>query len=202
MLKRMILDIINYNIQNTRLPIIVGLILLIYIIRLVFFYKSKIKLVFYKELLFLFALVYLLLLFYVVTFQDVSWSTSNYKLFKEITRYRLGDKLFYKNVVGNMVMFIPYGFLVSHYFKLKKVYLTLFLSFIASLMIEYSQLLIGRVFDVDDIMLNVIGGLLGFLLYILMKVIVNKFSNVLKREYIFNIIGVALVIGVLVYFIF
>ena len=71
MLKRMILDIINYNIQNTRLPIIVGLILLIYIIRLVFFYKSKIKLVFYKELLFLFALVYLLLLFYVVTFQDV-----------------------------------------------------------------------------------------------------------------------------------
>lgn len=202
MLKKTILNIINYNIQCNRLPIIIGIILLIIIIRAVLYYKFKIKLVFYKELLFFITLVYLSLLFQVVTFQDVSWSTSNYTLFKEITRYKVGSKLFYKNIIGNMIMFIPYGFLVSYYFKLKKIYVVLLLSFIASLMIEYGQLLIGRVFDVDDIILNVIGGLLGFLLYKIIKVIVNKFANVLKRESIFNIIGVFIVIGILVYIIF
>ncbi|MDD4035885.1 MAG: VanZ family protein [Bacilli bacterium] len=202
MLKRTILNIIKYNIQSTKLPIIIGIILLLIIIRLVLLYKFKIKLVFYKELLFLVTLVYLLFLFQVVTFQDVSWSTSNYTPFKEITRYKFGGKLFYKNVVGNLIMFIPYGFLVSYYFKLRKVYLALLLSFIASLMIEYGQLLIGRVFDVDDIILNVIGGLLGFLIYKIVKFIVNKLANVLKRDYIFNIMGIVLVIGILVYIIF
>ena len=32
----------------------------------------------------------------VVTFQDVSWSTSNFTPFKEIFRYEIGDRLFYK----------------------------------------------------------------------------------------------------------
>ena len=89
-----------------------------------------------------------MLLFHIVTFQDVTWSTSNFTPFKEIFRYTFGSRAFYKNVVGNMIMFMPYGF-VSYFISLKP-YLILLLSLIVSITIETTQL-IGRVFDIDDI---------------------------------------------------
>ena len=39
------------------------------------------------------------------------------------------------------------------------------MSLIASTTIEYIQLVIGRVFDVDDIILNLGGALIGYIVY-------------------------------------
>ena len=36
---------------------------------------------------------------------------------------------------------------------------------LVSISIETTQLLIGRIFDIDDIILNIIGGMLGYLIY-------------------------------------
>ena len=90
-------------------------------IRLTYLYVNKEKIVIYKELLSLFFILYILCLFHVVTFQDVSWSTSNFIPFKEMFRYQIGSRLFFKNVIGNMIMFFPYGFFISQYIKIKKV---------------------------------------------------------------------------------
>ncbi|MGI6325309.1 MAG: VanZ family protein [Bacilli bacterium] len=134
-------------------------------IRLVWLYRHKKVIVYHHELLSLLFLWYILILFQVVTFQDVSWSTSNFTPFKEIFRYEIGDRLFYKNVVGNFMMFVPFGFFVSYYLKFKKIYEILLMSLIASTTIEYIQLVIGRVFDVDDIILNLGGALIGYIVY-------------------------------------
>lgn len=39
------------------------------------------------------------------------------------------------------------------------------LVFFASVTVETTQLLIGRVFDIDDIILNIIGGIVGYGIY-------------------------------------
>ena len=84
-------------------------------LRLVYIFKNKEQFVFYKELLSLAFIIYVLCLFYVVTFQDVSWSTSNFIPFKEMFRYDFGSRLFIKNVLGNIVLFAPYGFFVGYF---------------------------------------------------------------------------------------
>jgi len=157
-------------------------------LRLCYLTETKEKFIFYKEMFSLLFCLYIMILFYVVTFQDVSWSTSNFVPFKEMFRYSFGSPLFYRNVIGNMIMFLPYGFFLSQFIKIHKVGKILFLSFIASTSIEITQLLIGRVFDVDDIILNILGGILGFYLYRFVTFINNKLPNSLKTEFFYNII--------------
>lgn len=143
-------------------------------------------------------ILYIMALFRVVTFQDVSWSSSNFIPFKEMFRYDFGSAMFYKNVVGNMLMFIPYGFFASYFLKLKKPWLILGLTFLVSITIETTQLLIGRVFDIDDIVLNVIGGLLGFTIFYIVDRVKNKFS-LLQKNYIYNIMMIIILILIVLY---
>ena len=168
-------------------------------LRAVYLYKNKKPLILYKELLYLISIIYIMCLFYVVTFQDVSWSTSNFTLFKEMFRYEFGTKLFFHNVIGNMLMFIPFGFLISYFLKLEKPYSIIILSLITSVTIEVTQLLIGRVFDIDDIILNVIGGFIGFLLFYILGKIEKHLPNWLKKGWIYSIIMVILIVMAIIY---
>lgn len=169
-------------------------------IRLAYFYETKEKIIFYKEIMYLLFVIYILCLFYVVTFQDVSWSTSNYIPFKEMFRYSFGSRLFFKNVIGNSIMFLPYGFFVSYLLKTKKPFLILLLSFVGSITIEATQLIIGRVFDIDDIFLNVIGGLSGYFLYRILHNIREKLPRILKNDAFYNIIFIVILIICVLYF--
>ncbi len=167
-------------------------------LRLVYLIKNKEKFIFYQEMLMLGFIIYITALFRVVTFQDVSWSSSNFIPFEEMFRYEFGTQLFYKNVVGNMLMFIPYGFFISYFLKIKKPWLILLLTTLVSITIEVTQLLIGRVFDIDDIMLNIVGGLLGFIIYYLFVKIKSKIS-LLQKQYIYNIIMVMILLIIVLY---
>lgn len=165
--------------------------------RLTYLIKNKKKFVLYKEIISLGFVIYVMCLFYVVTFQDVSWSDSNFIPLKEMFRYKIGTQLFLKNVLGNMIMFVPYGFFVSYFLKLKNGFSMFILTLITSITIEVTQLSIGRVFDIDDIILNLIGGMVGFLLYYIINKI--KLPNCLKKETIYNIIVVVLLVFAVIY---
>lgn len=167
-------------------------------LRVSYIIKNKEDFVFYKELLNLSFIVYIMCLFQVVTFQDgVLWSGNNFIPFQEILRYNMGSRLFFKNVVGNMVMFLPYGFFVSCYLDNKKVWLTFILTMVTSISIETVQLVIGRVFDIDDIILNIVGGTLGFYIYHVLDMIGNKFPKVLKNEWFLNVLSILLLVGLI-----
>ena len=112
-------------------------------------------------------------------------------------RYEIGSKLFIKNVLGNMILFIPYGFFISYFIKIKKPIITVILTFIVSLTIEVTQSLIGRVFDIDDIILNVIGGLAGYILFYLSSHI--KFNSLLQKNIFYNIITIIILILIVLY---
>jgi glycopeptide antibiotics resistance protein len=153
----------------------------------------------YKDLMVLGFVIYILCLFHVVTFQDVSWSTSNFIPFKEMLRYDFGTMMFYKNVLGNMIMFIPFGFFTSYFLTIKDKYKIFILSIITSITIETTQLMIGRVFDVDDILLNVFGGLIGYLVYRFLDGIKERLPKFLQKTIVYNIIMFLVLILIFAY---
>lgn len=147
-------------------PMIVLTCVVLISLRVAYLIRNKKKLVFHQDLTMLMFIVYILCLFQIVTTQDVSGEHGiNITLFKELTRYEFGSRLFYRNVIGNIALFIPFGFFTSFYLKLEKKRFVLFLTMLVSLVIEFIQLNIGRAFDVDDIILNVVGGFIGYLIY-------------------------------------
>lgn len=156
--------------------------------RMTYLLKNKKELVLYRELFSFFFIIYVLCLFYVVTFQDVGWGRSNYIPFKEMFRYNIGSRLFIKNVIGNIILFLPYGFFASYYLDLKNKRSIILLSLLVSLSIETTQQVIGRVFDIDDIILNCFGGLIGFYIYRSLDFINNHMPKILKNEVVYNLI--------------
>lgn len=180
-------------------PMIIIMTVILSSIRITSIIKNREKFTLYDELLKLGFLIYIISLFYVVTFQDVSWSTSNFIPFKEMFRYRIFSTMFFKNVIGNMIMFMPYGFFISYILKLNKKRIVLILSLLISVTIEITQLIIGRVFDVDDILLNVVGGLVGYLIYRIITKIEIHLPSFLKNNCFYNIMVSGLVIIILVY---
>ena len=163
-------------------------------IRLVYLNVHKQKFTLYKELFMLAFLIYVMLLFYVVTFQDVNYGTNNFIPFKEILRYEVGSKLFIKNILGNIILFIPYGLFVSYILKTRKPTPILIITLITSSVIEYTQMKIGRTFDIDDIILNIVGGIIGFLLYTALNAIRNNMPKFLRRDWFLNVISVIILV--------
>ena len=181
------------------LPVIIIITVIACSLRIAYLIKHHKKLVLYKELYALIFILYILCLFEVVTFQDVNYGTSNYIPFKEIFRYNFGSRLFVKNIVGNILLFLPYGYYVSDFLKPKKAWITLLLTILVSTTIEIVQLNIGRTFDIDDIILNTIGGILGYLLYSGISSIVNKLPDAVKKDNVINFVVVIIILIVIMY---
>lgn len=78
------------------------------------------------------------------------------------------------NFLGNIVMFMPFGFFAPLLWNVSDRVAVLF-GFAASLTIEVSQLFLPRSTDVDDLILNTFGALLGLLLYKIASRYINKF---------------------------
>lgn len=74
-----------------------------------------------------------------------------------------------RNVGGNILMFMPLGFLSSALFRNRTWKKALIIGFGMSLFIEIAQYFIMRASDIDDIILNTAGMLCGYWAYLLIK---------------------------------
>ncbi|WP_349409468.1 VanZ family protein [Pseudalkalibacillus sp. SCS-8] len=82
--------------------------------------------------------------------------------------WRSGDYwLIFKNVIGNILLFMPLGFLLPLISRrLASFRGMFFISYGMSTMIELLQFnYANRIFDIDDIFLNGLGGLVGLIMY-------------------------------------
>lgn len=182
-------------------PMIIITVVILTSLRLMDIIINKKKIVLYKDLLILLFAIYILCLFHIVTFQDVNFASSNFIPFKEMFRYELFSRLFIKNVMGNVLLFIPFGFFTSYLIKTKKIYVPVILTAIISITIETTQLYIGRIFDIDDIILNIIGGIIGYLFYIFLEEIKNHLPAYLKKDWFLNTIIILIILLVLTWLI-
>lgn len=133
--------------------------------------------------------VYIVLLFVVVV---VKFKGSFYELIDRVDSYSMHSSINYniipfrsmntqithitqwwalKNLLGNIIPFIPFGFLLPiTYRKSSSAVMVLFIGLASILLIEIFQFLtrLGS-FDVDDIILNMIGILCGYLMYLIFQ---------------------------------
>lgn len=125
---------------------------------------------------------YLGLLFYLLFFSEAYGRTDtvqeyryNLEFFKEIKRFwgnreTIGIKNVMINLAGNIAAFMPFGFFLPALSKKgKNLFWCLVMTALFSLFVELVQLVskVGA-FDVDDIFLNTIGGLLGYFAYLVL----------------------------------
>lgn len=192
------------NLINEIMPDIWPMALIIMVIiaslRIAYLIGNNKKFIIHKELFGFVFIMYILCLYHVVTFQDINYGTNNFIPFKEMFRYSVGSLKFIKNIIGNILLFVPFGFFSSYYLKAKKISTPFILTLITSLTIEIVQYYIGRVFDIDDIILNVLGGVIGALIYIILDKIRDNLPNPFNKEWFKNLLFIILLIIAIIYF--
>ncbi len=138
---------------------------------------------------FVLLVLYLVLLTYFLFFAEAMGRTPNAEgeysynltLLKEIKRFIvhreiLGYKAMVLNIVGNVVAFMPFGFILPEVWdQLNRWHTLTLLGFMFSLCIELAQLVcrVGS-FDVDDLLLNTIGALIGYYAFVIAKGVWNR----------------------------
>ena len=73
------------------------------------------------------------------------------------------------------------------------------ISLIVSFCAEGMQYYLGRVFDVDDIILNVLGGFLGYLLFVAFSAIRGKLPGFMKSDGFLNFVIIVIVVLIVLY---
>lgn len=76
-----------------------------------------------------------------------------------------GMDYFIINFLGNIGMFLPIGFFTALLWARSSVLKSVTTGFLVSLVIELCQLPLDRGTDIDDLLLNTLGALLGYLLF-------------------------------------
>lgn len=194
-----IMNILTESIDNMW-PMLTIFLVVIAVVRIAAIKNNNEKLVFYKEFSNLLFIIYILLLYELLTRAELN-TVRGYNLvpFSEMFRYEIGSTSFYLNVVGNIVIFIPFGYLISTYIKPKRILSILIVSVISSATVEFVQLCIGRSFDVDDIILNSLGAIIGFLIYIGLGAIKKHLPGIFKKDIIYNILCFIILIIMVLY---
>ena len=127
-------------------------------------------------------LLYLLALAYFLFFSEtygrvvIGEGEYHYNLipFQEIRRFwiyreQVGTFAWVSNLLGNVIGFLPFGFILPVIFRnFSSFWSIMFGGFLFSLLVETIQLVtkVGC-FDVDDLILNTLGAILGYLAFML-----------------------------------
>lgn len=135
-------------------------------------------------------IIYLCMMVYFLFFSEQLGRTPsdtyhyNLKPFTEIKRYinysrEIGSFNVILNLIGNIVCFMPFGFvmpILSN--KQRSIFKMTFLSFLCSVIIELIQLVskLGSC-DIDDVILNTLGGVLGYIMFCICICIMHKFTE-------------------------
>jgi len=107
----------------------------------------------------------------------------NLTLFKSIDRFtrafnHYSFEVYFYNIYGNILAFMPIGFLLPMIYKKIKFWNITIIGFLISLIIEITQYIsyLGT-FDVDDLLLNTIGVAIGYGINKLTITAANKYKN-------------------------
>ncbi|MEC1178703.1 VanZ family protein [Metasolibacillus meyeri] len=114
----------------------------------------------------------------------------NFTPFRTISLYMaelhgpIAEIAFY-NLAGNIILFIPFGFFIPLLWtNMRSAWKMLLLALAIPLFIESCQLFIGRSTDIDDVILNAIAIVLGYIFYqitqFLRKKVVTTRESLLK----------------------
>ncbi len=154
------------------------------VLNIVLLYRKK-KCKLYKYILTFIFIIYIQIV-YEVSFGisgGVTYSLERHKPnlipFADLVRgYEMGIKNMLKQVVLNVILYCPLGFLLPLFSdKLKKITAVILVSLFTSLIIEVLQYYVGRSTDIDDIIFNICGATIGYYFYLIFIKCIVWFTN-------------------------
>jgi len=120
---------------------------------------------------------------------------TQFKPFFSITQM-MNNGNWFRQVIGNILLLVPIPVYLNYYLKQSKIFNHLLTGFVISFVFEGIQYLTNtlsrypnRVVDIDDIILNVTGVLLGYLIMMIIKKIVNRYKDKLDTLRTFQASG-------------
>lgn len=189
-----------YSIIGAAWPSLVIFLTILILVRFAYLTNTNSRIVIHRELFMLLFVAYILMLYELVTYTDVAGAGINFIPFREILRYKIGSAPFYNQVIGNIILFVPFGYFVSALVSVKRVPGIFFMTLLTSSTIECVQYFIGRSFDIDDIILNVVGGIIGFLIYIGLSSIQQHLPKLFRRDWFLNLLMIIIIVIIILYF--
>ena len=80
-------------------------------------------------------------------------------------------------MLANIGIFAPVGFFPALLWRNPRWWKSLLIGFGSSLVIEFIQIFIGRSSDIDDVILNTTGALVGFWIFLLLRLTAPRFTE-------------------------
>ena len=162
--------------------ILLGVTFLYLGISTIYKYIKNISINYKSEILNLFLFLSVLFIISLTLFPiRLGYKFEGFEIFNIVTFKIILKMLFeypWGQVIGNIVLFIPFGFFIYIKFEKNKTK-TLLAIFIMTLCVEFIQGFIPyRFCDIDDIILNTFGGYIGIIIY---NILFSKFNNKLKK---------------------
>ncbi len=77
----------------------------------------------------------------------------------------------------NVLLFLPFGLLFPFIYKKATLARVTLIGLSLSLVVEIAQIFIGRDSDIDDLLCNVVGTIVGYIIYTIIKRVFPKFTN-------------------------
>ena len=175
-------------------PMITFISIIAITLRAAYVFRGSKKFVLHKEILSWLFIVYVLCLYYImmrsnnigINFMPLVG------LFENITKN-------YEFIIHNILIFLPLGFFSSYYLNNKKASMTFMISLIISTLIEGMLYYLGRGFNIDIVILNIIGGFIGYLIYIGLMAIKGRLPKFMKSDTFINIILILLIILIVLF---
>lgn len=189
-----LIELIFYSVDQTLLYFILWLI--IRIVYLIFFKKKQKEKNIRREMSLSLFVFYIILLIHLTVFREEHsigniefnmQSLNSINLTPLVHTFKLtqGVTLFdyYYNLYGNILWFVPMGFAVAYLLNKKPYFLkTILIGFCFSFSIEMFQFIFGTgITDIDDLIFNTIGTLIGLICFIILQKIVEQHSKRKKR---------------------
>lgn len=163
-------------------------------IRGAYLFRGSKKFVLHKELLSLIFIIYVLCLYYILMRKsNVGINLIPIVgLFDDITAN-------YGFIIHNILIFVPLGFFASYYLSNRKAGTMLMVSLLVAGLTEGLQYYMGRGFNIDIVVFNVLGGFVGYLLYVGLMAIKGKLPKFMKSDAFINIVVILLIILVVLF---
>lgn len=107
---------------------------------------------------------------------EIQLQTLQMKPLQEIFRAFHGPWVMFL-MLANIGIFAPMGFFTALLWRKPRWWKSLLVGFCSSVIIEFIQFFIGRSSDIDDVILNTAGALVGFWLFCLLRLIAPRFTE-------------------------
>ncbi len=128
-----------------------------------------------NKFLYIILAIYSALILRLIVFKyppGITFSTANANLipFKTILGYLSGEPTWWiamRNLLGNIIILVPFGFLTAILYQKIKLISVLLIGVFVGIILELLQVIFkSGILDIDDVILNSLGVIIGYLLFI------------------------------------